>query len=130
MAELLVRTIDKDQPDPYLACRCLGRGDIVVVCPDGWEWSKVESDSPHWTIIKIPGVAVDDFSHFMTEEPGNPVQDRMLLRRPFKLDLDAIDAKHGIDSKTEKTPPITEQKTFLDSLRLRRDKKPDPNVIK
>ena len=92
MAELLVRTIDKDQPDLYLACQCLGRGDIVVVCEDGHKWSDTERNSPHWTIIEVPGASVDDFSHFMTPGPGDRKLDRMLRRRPFKLDLDAFDA--------------------------------------
>ncbi len=130
MAELLVRTMDKDQPDPYLAGQCLGRGDIVVVCPDGHKWSDEERNAKHWTIINVPGATEDDFSHFMTPEPGDIKLDRMLLRRPFKLDLDAIEVMHGIDTKQAGSVAITEDKAVLDQLRQRRAKLDDPNVLK
>lgn len=130
MAELLVRTIDKDQPDLYLACQCLGRGDIVVVCEDGHKWSDTERNSPHWTIIEVPGASVDDFSHFMTPEPGDRKLDRMLRRRPFTLDLDAFEAKHKIDLKQPATKAIAETKAALDQIRIVRAKLDDPNVLK
>lgn len=56
MAELLLRIVDKIGSTPAKDILSSKAGDVVVVCPDGWEWSQMELSSPAWKIIKMPGV--------------------------------------------------------------------------
>jgi len=89
MAEFLVRVADKVNPDsPYLDAKCLKRGDVVVVCPDGWPWSQLERTLPFWRIVRVPGMSLSEAEAFLAPEPGDPLVNKMLQRRQFKLDVD------------------------------------------
>lgn len=110
MAEMLVRTVDKvNAQDVYLDCKCTKRGMVIAICPDGWQWSQAEKTAPYWTIIKVPGVSVDDLSGYLAPEPGDPKLNRMLQRRAFRFDLIAyaLSAKSTIstlDAQAMKVP--------------------------
>lgn len=93
MAELLVRVVDKTNPDPVFDAKLSKRGDVIAVCPDGWKWGVEEIANPDWRIISVPGVDPDDFSGLLAAEPEtNPNEpSRMLQFRAFRLDLDHDD---------------------------------------
>jgi hypothetical protein len=57
--EVLLRVIDKDQPDPLLSPISPKAGDVVVVKPDSWPWSVAERTNPEWRIIRVPFIATD-----------------------------------------------------------------------
>lgn len=94
MSEWLVRirdkALDRGFEDKLLDSKCLGRGDVVVVCEDGWAWSKEERANPDWRILKMPNVSVSTAQAFLgaeyDEDPRNPSP--YLRRRAFKLDVD------------------------------------------
>lgn len=93
MAELLLTVVDKVNPnDPLMDCKLLKRGYVVVVLDDGWPWSALETNSPEWCLLQVPGVPVTNFSHLLTPEaetdPGNP--NPYLQSRAFMLDLDSL----------------------------------------
>lgn len=90
MAELLVRTIDKVNKDFYLNLQCTKRGDVIVVCPDDWSWGKEEINSEQYTIIKMPGVAVEEVEHLLAPEPQVDARNpsKTVQRRMWKIDLD------------------------------------------
>lgn len=44
--ELLVRIVDKGPHDNQSKA-----GDVIAICPDGWEWSQAERTNPDWIII-------------------------------------------------------------------------------
>jgi hypothetical protein len=95
MAEMLVRVVDKvNTDDPVLDSKCLKRGMVVAICPDGWPWSDAERGAPYWRIVKVPGAAVGDLSAYLVAELGDPTQNRFLQLRGFKLDLDALALKY------------------------------------
>lgn len=102
MAELLVRVIDKINDDPVLNTKCMKRGDVVVVCPDGWGWSKEELTNPFWRIIKMPNLSMEEANRFLAPEldtdPNQP--SKTLQRRAFKLDFNILPltVKADIDS--------------------------------
>lgn len=48
--ELLIRVHDKDSDRRHRMCE---RGDVVVVCPDGWAWSEKEKTLPCWRILRV-----------------------------------------------------------------------------
>lgn len=92
MAELLVRILDKVNTDKILDSKCTKRGDVISVCPDGWEWGTEEINSAQWAIIKLPNVTTSEASVFLSPEididPQNP--SLFLQRRSMKLNLDAM----------------------------------------
>ena len=92
MCEMLVRVVDKVNEDLYLDAQCLKRGDVVVICPDGWNWSAAERKNPDWRIVQLPKVSELEASSFLgpelDEDPANP--SKVLRRRAFKLDVDAV----------------------------------------
>lgn len=91
MAELLVRLYDKYTGDDLIdAATFLYRGDVVVAQDDGWEWSKAERESPDWIIIKIPGISSGKVSALLSPEQGERFFNRLLHKRQFHLDLDAL----------------------------------------
>jgi len=89
MAEFLLRVTDKINSDLYLNTKCTKRGDVIVVCPDGWNWSVAELTAPYWRIIKWVTLPLADAETMLAEEKDiNPLQpSRTLQRRWFKLDL-------------------------------------------
>jgi len=89
MAELLVRVRDKEShPDPYVDVQRSKRGDVIVACPDGWQWSHAERTNPDWRIVRVLGLPDSIAQSFLTPERGDPKVDRMLRRREASFDLD------------------------------------------
>jgi len=92
MAELLVRIVDKVNPDFYLNCGCTKRGHVIAAHPDGWAWGREERANPEWRILMVPDLSLNDVSVFLAPErnvnPRHP--SRTLQRRAFKIDLDAL----------------------------------------
>lgn len=90
MAELLIRVIDKIGADPYQDAQLTKRGDVIVVCPDGWPWSEEERTNPMWRILAVPDLSISEASILLAPErdtdPRHP--SRVLQRRAFHLDLD------------------------------------------
>lgn len=134
MAELLVRVVDKTNADPYLDAKCLKRGDVVVVMPDGHGWGKQELINPDWRIVKLPGIPVSQATHFLgpelPEDPLNP--SLMLQRRAFKLDVDALpDPKGQMADRKRRNPLHKVNLTVaeLAALKVRKPSLPDPNVL-
>jgi hypothetical protein len=121
MCELLVRVIDKvNADDPYLDAQCTKRGDVIVAVPDGWEWGRAELDDPQYSIVRVPLVPLAVGESFLGREfntnPSAP--SRMLQRRAFRLDIDALPA----DTATMTADDIMARK-------VRKPKRPDPNIL-
>ena len=139
MAEILLRVRDKVNPtDPYKNCKLTKRGDVIHVAPDGWPWGARELDQPFWRIVKFPGVnpqlLEDLLGPELDTDPQNP--SRMLQRRAFKLDLDALtipaDIRAYLDDDTRKQPTLTitgVKATAFRALKTARPKLSDPAVI-
>jgi len=91
MAELLIRTVDKVNADSReLNSRCMKRGMVVTIQPDGWSWSRKERNNPEWEIRKYPGVRAEALTGFLAPEPGDKLLDPYLQRRQFTFDLAAV----------------------------------------
>lgn len=128
MCELLVRTVDKSNPDDiYLDVKLTKRGDVIVIREDGWPWSEAERTSPFWKIFKMPGIKASDLSAFIAEEPGDPKFNQTLQRRAFKFDLDSYASavfKGDIPAEITKTsdalslkvakPPVDDPAVFAE----------------
>lgn len=126
MCEMLVRVVDKVNTDPYLNAQCTKRGDVIAIQPDGWAWSHLELSSSQWRIIKVPGITVLEASAFLAPEvnidPQNP--SRVLQRRAFKLDVDALGAM-GQGSTHTRAMNVAQ----LLSKKLTKAPLADPNVF-
>ncbi len=102
--EMLVRTVDKNQPDPELSLMSSKRGDVIAICPDGWTWSIPERTNPEWCIIRssiLPSHASVLMATPNFIDPGHKK-----VRRLYKLDLDRLnmgmwkDLKKGVQVDT------------------------------
>lgn len=129
MAELLIRVVDKSNDDPYLDVQCLKRGDVVVICEDGHEWSQAELTNPEWRILKVPGVTLVQAEAFLgpevDEDPTQP--SRVLQRRAFKVDLD--DVRVAKIMSAEKPLTLRLSSAQLQTLKKRKPRFIDPNVF-
>lgn len=89
MAELLIRVVDKVNADPALDVRCTKRGDVIVVCEDGWPWGTEERRLPIYRLLSIPGVPATELQGLTAEQPARTADPAELRRRRhFGLDLD------------------------------------------
>lgn len=134
MAEFLIRVKDKVNPDsPYLDVRCLKRGDVVDVCPDGWPWSQKELTEPFWRIVAVSGMTLDEAKTFLEPEPGDINLNRMLRRRAFFVDVDNTSLpkaiKTWIADDTRATPILSITLTRIRDLKTAKTPLTDPNVI-
>lgn len=121
MAELLVRVVDKrNLNDPYKDAQLTKRGDVIVVCPDGWAWSVKEQTNPEWRIVKLPQMTVSEASVYLAPEmntdPHNP--SRVLQARAFSLDVDRLNPA-----------PDRMSAVAVQALKVTKSKRIDPAVI-
>lgn len=134
MAELLIRVIDKTSTDPYLDAKCLKRGDVVDIRPDGWVWGRFEYSDPQWRILRLPGIAAQDLSAFLAEEVDtDPAQPSAVLQaRAFRLDIDSpLLAGSWLDDETRAVRKHRADLTLEQVLSLKIEKPPltDPAVF-
>lgn len=124
MSEWLVRTVDKvNEEDPHLDAQCFKRGDVIVICEDGWPWSEAERANPEWTILKFPGVSVEAVDSFLGPEINSDPKDKkpLLRRRAFMVNLDhqvigSASRSHGVST-------LNLDGIDVRWLRVRKDKK-------
>lgn len=85
MAELLVIRHDKTPG--------FTPGDVIVVKPDGWEWSDRERNGGSFTVVEVPGMSVEDAEvKFLTD--GTPPEVRKAQRDEWaRFQADTIAAK-------------------------------------
>lgn len=139
MAELLLRVVDKSNPDdPYKDVKLTKRGDVIVVMPDGWAWGAEELSNPQWRILKWPALSMSAASAFLSPEidtAPQPVGDNpMLQRRGFSFDLDAAIIPAGLRTwladDTRAAPFFTVPANItLAMVRKKKSPRPDPTVI-
>ncbi len=131
MSELLLRVVDRVQDDPYLDARCTKRGDVIVICHDGHQWSARELASPEWVVVRVPDATPVDLCGFLAPEPEiDPHNPSMVIqRRVMYLDCDAMESLVGFRLDQENTPPITLTAEQVWSLRRFRPRRTDPNVF-
>lgn len=118
MCELLVRTEDKINEDFYRNCQCTKRGDVIAVVEDDWNWGADELSHPFWTIIKMPGVSIEEANFLITPEmptdPFNP--SKTLQRRAVRLNLDDQTLTPPARGGRDGTPPDGRQDFTVDTI--------------
>lgn len=93
MAEILLRVVDKTNPDDKaLDKQCSKRGDVIVVCPDGWSWGVEELKSDVWRIVKLPGVDPDSMRDLIEPLWTDEREPQLVKKRAKKLDIDKLEA--------------------------------------
>lgn len=134
MAELLIRVRDKEShPDPYVDVQRSKRGDVIVACPDGWNWSHEERTNPDWRIVRIPGLPQDEVDALVAPESGDRRLNPMLRRRAHSFDLDSADLPKAVrdavaDDKRSKAV-VTVSAVIGRRMRKRKPPAVDPAVI-
>lgn len=139
MAELLIRVTDKVNPEFYKNTKCTKRGDVIVVHENGWPWGRDELTAPFWRIVKHDELSVSEASAFLAPQfdtdPQHP--SRTLLRRAFKLNLDAAGLPAAVRTflaDNERAVPILDITPFVTidqirALKIMKSPVEDPNVI-
>ncbi len=95
MAEMLVRAVDKINPDSQAKdARCLKRGDVVVVVPNDWPWSVKEQTDPQWRIVRAPDMTMDEARTFTVPEFPDLQVNPHPRRRGFFIDIDGLPTGH------------------------------------
>lgn len=143
MAELLVRTVSKVNPtNAHRDAKLTKRGDVIMVCPDGWGWCGDELKNPHWRILKWPSITVSEASLFMSREiqtATNPfvgiyLPDPLLQARGYHLNLDHGKLPSGLrkylDDETRKEPFFVMPADFdINDIKVKKTKRIDPHLI-
>lgn len=106
MAELLIRIAHDARREREGGSNHLLAGDTVVVCPDGWPWSKNERDNPDWKIVKVEG-SVADWKHLTDRVLDTTTKEITRLRRymvdmPNLPDKAPLRAQELLDHQIEK----------------------------
>ncbi len=89
-----------------------GRGDVITVQDDGWDWSPRELTNPNWRIIKAVGMTVSEGEGLISTEK-NPTNLKLRIwKRWRKLDLSNIligpgKFKNFLDDDTRVNPIFT-----------------------
>lgn len=86
--ELLIRIVDKEQKDEKLAPLASKAGDVIAICPDGWKWSKRETENPEWRIVKCPILAVEKDALLAAKMSG----DKLVSRRAQRIQISSLSA--------------------------------------
>ena len=91
MVEALIRVADKTNSNSEeLNSKKTKRGDVIVVCDDGWPWSEWERTNPDWRVVRFPDEVASDIRAMVTPEfDEDSSKPRATLKaRAFCLDLD------------------------------------------
>lgn len=139
MAELLLRVADKTSADPFKDAKLTKRGDVIVALPDGWNWTEEEQRNPAWRILKWPALSLSAASVFLspeldTEPAQLGIENPMLQRRGFGLDLDAKSLPPAfaawLADDTRAAPFFTVPAGItVTTLRKKKQARTNPNVI-
>lgn len=85
MAEVLIRTQDKPLTgDPYIDRHRSRRGSVIVIMPDGHEWSAEERAAPFWYILSLPGISPHLLSQFTAPDLGYSDEEAEKLNRVLR----------------------------------------------
>ena len=107
LVEVLVRWVDKTSADSRHNSSIMKRGDVVVICPAGWKWSKRELNNSDWRILKVD-LAPTVIDSLMHEEEGE-FADRIPRKRKYQIDIDGLetDTKAIISANPEKVADLS-----------------------
>lgn len=89
MAELLIWIEDQAPERHPLKAHTYLKGEVIAVCPDGWEWSERERTHPKWRLVKAPGVAANLLAD-LTIPRFAQVTGEIVLKRDQGIDVDAL----------------------------------------
>ena len=135
MAEMLVRTLDKyEGEDLKLQAKSTGRGDVIVVVGDGWQWSAIERTSPEWIIVKC-SASLEECQAMRATEQGNELTNPYARVRAFRFDLDAfVRQGHNVPTVEQakqglRVESITISEQEFNAAKRRKPPVPDPAVI-
>ncbi len=136
MAQLLYMLVDKVNKDPYSDAKAYKKGDVISVREDDdvpYEKDPgiAERLGTMWAVMRSPGPA-RQYSSFVQSERGDPLKNRMLQRRAFKLDVALLSGKvvDVVDPKTQ--TKIDYVKVATEDVTIARVAKAvlvDPNVL-
>lgn len=90
--ELLVRTVDKTNPDKRKDAGCTKRGDVIAIKPkaEAW-WTEAEGTAPYWTIITAD-LTPEMAASLIAPEIPKDLSERKMRKRGIRLNLARLGA--------------------------------------
>lgn len=128
----LVRVVSRRVADPYQDCKLMKRGDVIAVGPDTWPWSPIERTHIEWRLFTVTGISDAEIQAWTVGEKSQTLQEsRMLRKRAFYLDLDALPAASIalIDAVPRNDAPLTFTRNQMRQIVTEKTPLPDPGVI-
>lgn len=129
--ELFIRVVDKIVSDPMQSARLTHRGDVIVVMPDGHDWTPSERTHQDYRILRIAAVKAEAEA-MLAAEPGDE-KNRMLQRRAFKLNLDDPNlpaaVKEFIADGSRRVPIGTVTVTQMRAIKQQKQPIADPGLL-
>lgn len=146
--ELLVRTFDRyEGTDRVTQSKSTGRGDVIVVRPDGWAWGPAERKNPTYIILRVD-IPDGEAMALASREPGDDAINTTLRIRLDRIDLDALrglgyavpaaedcrsrrfpGGRDSLDLEARDIPVIAVTAAHLRVARTRKTPIPDPLVL-
>lgn len=90
MAELLIRIVDRggvDLPKGYTDSKA---GDVISICPDGWNWSAAERTATYWRIVRVP-LTTTECNALLAKGDGDPML-QSCWKRKYQISVAALPA--------------------------------------
>lgn len=87
--ELLIRVINRPDPDRKLHCRRFHRGDVIAAKPSDHPWTLRERKNRHWRILNVPSLTQIEADSLLSPELDPMAIKRFTWKRRRKLDLDS-----------------------------------------
>lgn len=119
MCEILVRIKDRPGFDPTANALAARAGDVIAVCPDGWNWTQTELTSSEWLIVRIPGLAVDAVTPLVLSAFSvNPDGSRgpMMWKRARNFDTSDVNWRNLAKLSSPVTISLAQWTNFLNKV--------------
>lgn len=113
MSEALVQIKEKAGFDPIANALADRPGDVIVVCPDGWPWTKEELTNPEWCVLKMPGQPVGALNSMCP--PVFDAAGRMVSKHAQNFDMTNITVS-GLLKTGEVIADASQKTTLLASV--------------
>lgn len=91
MAEALIWIEDKVARSHPLRALNYGEGDVIVVMPDGWGWTRAELGNPQWKLLKGLAGTPEQYANLLLPVYA-PITGELTQKRDVGLDFTKLSA--------------------------------------
>jgi hypothetical protein len=115
MPEMLVRVVDRGGVDAKKGYGDSKAGDVIAVCPDGWEWTKLERENPDWRIVRVPLLKIE-CDALLAKGDGDPMFEPC-HKRKYKVEFAKLGKVEADVFTKARTEEVTELSTKVADIK-------------